>query len=314
MHAGDPAGAMLHGMSRGPRRLVVAADDVEGARVVGDVVVLVDQDAGVDRQPVPGRLVLEKDAVGLAARDLVARSGVASPVARTSAVRVARGRAGPRRGGVHNRDRPPAVRRADQVFLVLRERKACADVVGGSEEVREVRALETVLVAEEVLIVLREVAASDALPGRIGRREDERLAGARDDRRDEAAGEIGRRRVERALLERDEGVRRDGAVVLVVVEAGLEGEPRVHRPEGRADEDAVDRLGVVARRRRHRRGDVLVRRVDPTVAKGAVDQEARRRVGGQLAEILVDVVVTVGHGAEVVDPFLLGLPREVRRP
>src|SRR5437899_6692546 len=103
--------------------------------------------------------------------------------------------------------------------------------MGCSEKARQVGTLEAVLVAEEVLIVLREVAATDPLSRAVGRRENEGLPRARHVRGDEAAREIGRRDVERRLLERDRRVWGNRVVVLVVVEASLEREFGCRRKE-----------------------------------------------------------------------------------
>src|SRR5262249_6950963 len=139
----------------------------------------------------------------------------------------------------------PAVRGAPQVLAIDRVGEAGANVVRRTQEISQIGPLNSVLIPEKVLIVLRQIASPDPLTSAGRRREDEVLSGSGDNRRDEATGQIGCGRVKWRGLERYERVWCDGVVVFVVVETGFERELRFDGPEPRTDDHSVYRLRLI---------------------------------------------------------------------
>ncbi len=268
----------------------VALDEDERSVVVGDVRVLVHEHAEVDGQPVPRRLVLQKDANGPAARDLGRLVGVeAGAIAGLGPEAVGRAEV--------VGDGAPAVGEGDLLFLVVAVVGAELDQVAGAEEGRQVRGRQPIL---ETLVVFDVVAEARDAVAQTGIGAAVVADAPRVDRVEGRLERNGNRRV-RALR------------VVVVVELEIDVEVGSRRPVPVEDADAVDLL-----RRRARRGggvevDVRVVLVDASVAERGIDELVGDGCRRELQEVFLDVEVGVGQRPGQVGPVLLVLVEEVDR-
>ena len=267
---------------------VVALDDDEGSVVVRDELVLVDEDAEVDREPVPRRLVLEVQADRATSRNLRRLVGVeARPVAGVLVQAVG--------SAVVDDDGAPAVGEGDLLLLVVAVVAAELDEVASAEEVRQVRARDPVLEALEVVDVVAQAghAVAEAPVAEVS----------------DASGVDG---VEGRLV-RDRNGRHRALRVVVVVELELQVELRCDGPVAGEDGDAVDLLRGRAGRGRRVEVDRGVVLVDAPVAERRVEEQVGGRSRRQLAEVLLDVEVRVGQGAGQVGAVLFVHVVEVDR-